>query len=71
MTSRGIKQRLSFKGDDLIVGKPNYESPRSVPLGELARGFAKCGNGTFPVIDFCTAGGDVEISCVEGFGDVG
>jgi hypothetical protein len=52
---------------DLKGGKPAYESPRMIPLGELARGSGRCQPGSFPG-DECTLGIAPLIVCQYGLG---
>jgi hypothetical protein len=66
MTSRE-KETLNTGGESPSGVKPTYESPRTVPLGELARGLARCQNGTFPA-DECTAGTGPIKFCDVGIG---
>ncbi len=65
MTSGRKKERISPGGEHSIVGKPSYESPRTVQLGELARGTARCENGYAPA-DECTDGSLPVFDCSFG-----
>jgi hypothetical protein len=54
MTSKE-KKSVGPGGENLSGDKRVYESPKIVPLGEVAKGSARCQTGTFPA-DECTAG---------------
>ena len=46
-------------------GKPKYESPILVPLGEMAKGSGDCVAGLSDVVD-CTAGTAALNNCSQG-----
>lgn len=47
------------------TGKPKWEAPTVVALGELARGAGACVAGTSDAVD-CTAGGAAQNACTAG-----
>ena len=47
-------------------GKPKYESPTVVPLGELAQGTGYCAAGSNTPGDYCTAGTVAGSACTAG-----
>ena len=47
------------------TGKPKWEAPTVVALGELARGAGACVPGTSDAVD-CTAGGAAQNACTAG-----
>ena len=52
----GQNKVLKSRGKNSELGRPAYESPKLIPLGELARGHGDCGPGSVLTPD-CTVGG--------------
>jgi hypothetical protein len=54
--------------DQNATGKPKYESPIVVPLGEMAKGSGVCTTGSSVVAPSCTAGAvdAAVIDCTAG-----
>jgi hypothetical protein len=54
--------------DQNAKGKPKYESPVIVPLGEMAKGSGVCSTGSSVVTPSCAAGGadSAVIDCTAG-----
>lgn len=59
----------SPRGENDRSVKSPYLSPTLVPLGELARGFARCQNGSLPA-DECTDGVVPVMTCQVGTGGI-
>lgn len=60
------KARKSPGGRNSEIIRPVYESPKLVPLGELARGHGDCGPGSVLTPD-CTIGGTPSSGvCIAG-----
>jgi hypothetical protein len=49
-------------------GKPKYESPAVVPLGEMAQGTGYCAPGSNAADSYCTAGTVAGTACTAGTG---